>query len=286
MTSAEQVKSVVEPVVRAAGCDLEDVDVRAAGRRQLVRVLVDADGGISLERVSEVSRAVSAAMDAADARLGFGAYVLEVSSPGVDRPLTLPRHFRRAVGRLVAVTTTDGDQFTGRIIGCDGEAVTFETGSGDVVVIVADIKSAKVQVEFNPRGPARAGSSGNARGQSVGGQTDGAADDADDEGDDEDEFDEADDFADDADSEGDFEDELDEDDAADGEADADGLDADDAEDAFDDNADADGHDADDDAHAVGDADFVDQAVVSDNAAATDESDTPASTNPDSNAKES
>ncbi|MBU6213512.1 MAG: ribosome maturation factor RimP [Actinomycetales bacterium] len=157
MTSAEQVKSVVEPVVRAAGCDLEDVDVRAAGRRQLVRVLVDADGGISLERVSEVSRAVSAAMDAADARLGFGAYVLEVSSPGVDRPLTLPRHFRRAVGRLAAVTTTDAGQFTGRIVVCDGDTVTFETDAGDLVVNVADIRSAKVQVEFNPRGPARTG---------------------------------------------------------------------------------------------------------------------------------
>ena len=165
MTSAEQVKAVVEPVVRAAGCDLEDVDVRAAGRRQLVRVLVDADGGISLERVSEVSRAVSAAMDAADARLGFGAYVLEVSSPGVDRPLTLPRHFRRAVGRLVAVTTTAGEQFTGRVVGCDGEAVTFETSSGDVVVVVADIKAAKVQVEFNPRGPSRAGADSAAAGK-------------------------------------------------------------------------------------------------------------------------
>ena len=149
MTSAAQVHEVIEPAVRGAGCDLEDVEVRAAGRRQLVRVLIDADGGITLDQVAEVSRAVSEALDAADARLGFGAYVLEVSSPGVDRPLTLPRHFRRAHGRLLVVNLKDGKAVTGRVVDYDDSGVTLESKSSETVVAFADIANAKVQVEFN-----------------------------------------------------------------------------------------------------------------------------------------
>ena len=149
MTSVAQVQEVIEPAVRAAGCDLEDVEVRAAGRRQLVRVLIDADGGITLDQVAEVSRAVSVALDEADARLGFGAYVLEVSSPGVDRPLTLPRHFRRAHGRLLNVTRTDGQIVTGRVVDYTDDAISLQTSAGEVELSFADIASAKVQVEFN-----------------------------------------------------------------------------------------------------------------------------------------
>ncbi|NBO46535.1 MAG: ribosome maturation factor RimP [Actinobacteria bacterium] len=149
MTSAAQVHDVIEPAVRAAGCDLEDVEVRAAGRRQLVRVLIDADGGISLDQVAEVSRAVSVALDEADARLGFGAYVLEVSSPGVDRPLTLPRHFRRAHGRLITANRKDGQSVTGRVVDYDDTTVTLETKGGEVTLSYTDISSAQVQVEFN-----------------------------------------------------------------------------------------------------------------------------------------
>src|SRR3954454_13188105 len=102
----EQLLQLLGPVVAEAGYDLEDVTVTSAGRRSLVRVTVDADGGIDLDAVAVVSRIVSDALDA-DAenpkspRALAGAYVLEVSSPGVDRPLTEPRHWRRAVGRLV-----------------------------------------------------------------------------------------------------------------------------------------------------------------------------------------
>lgn len=184
MSSPEQVTAVVEPVVMAAGCDLEAVEVRAAGRRQLVRVLIDADGGVSLEKVSELSRAVSAAMDAADSRLGFGAYVLEVSSPGVDRPLTRARHFRRAIGRLVSVATKSGEQFAGRIVSCDADAVTFEGEFGERTIDVAGIATAKVQVEFNPRGPARAAAGA---GLTSGGTSDKSGDGADASDDSEDE---------------------------------------------------------------------------------------------------
>ncbi len=92
---------MVEPVVGAAGYDLEDLTVSRAGRRHVVRVLVDGDGGLDLDAVADVSRAVSARSTPPRRRGGeivAGEYQLEVSSPGVDRPLTLPRHWRRNVG--------------------------------------------------------------------------------------------------------------------------------------------------------------------------------------------
>ena len=92
---------VLEPVVRAAGMDLESVRVSPAGRRRLLRLVVDADGGVGLDAIAEVSREVSARLDASGV-MGEVPYTLEVSSPGVDRPLTEPRHWRRAQGRLVS----------------------------------------------------------------------------------------------------------------------------------------------------------------------------------------
>src|ERR1700709_715090 len=91
---------LLTPGVLASGADLEDVPVSRAGSRSLVRVIIDRDGGLDLDAVAEVSHAVSAALDA-DEDVMPGAFVLEVSTPGVDRPLTHPRHWRRARGRLV-----------------------------------------------------------------------------------------------------------------------------------------------------------------------------------------
>src|SRR5499427_4373560 len=108
--SAELVR-VLEPVIRSAGMDLESVRVSPAGRRRLLKLVVDADGGVGLDAIAEVSREASARLDASGA-MGEVPYTLEVSSPGVDRPLTEPRHWRRARGRLVsaplAVAGEDG----------------------------------------------------------------------------------------------------------------------------------------------------------------------------------
>ena len=102
---AQHLASLLEPAVRALGMDLEGVRVTSAGRRRLLRVVVDADGGVSLDDIEQASRALSAVLDKA-AAMGDAPYTLEVSSPGVDRPLTEPRHWRRAVGRLVTVPLT------------------------------------------------------------------------------------------------------------------------------------------------------------------------------------
>ncbi|MGN9809635.1 ribosome maturation factor RimP [Micromonospora sp. BQ11] len=150
-----RLREVIEPVVVAAGYDLEDLSVSRAGRRHVVRVIVDADGGVNLDAVADVSRAVSAALDEAEEAGGdivAGEYQLEVSSPGVDRPLTLPRHWRRNVGRLVKVTARaaqGGDrQVTGRILAADDERVTLETEGGQADFTHSALGPGRVQVEF------------------------------------------------------------------------------------------------------------------------------------------
>lgn len=148
----EQLLRLLEPLVTDAGYDLEDVTVSPAGRRKLVRVTVDADGGIDLDAVADVSRIVAGALDedpAADAVLA-GPYVLEVSSPGVDRPLTEPRHWRRAVGRLVTATAREGErEVTGRVVEVGDDAVALDVDGERQSLRFADLGRARVQVEFN-----------------------------------------------------------------------------------------------------------------------------------------
>jgi ribosome maturation factor RimP len=144
---------LLRPVVAEAGYDLEDVAVTAAGRRSLVRVTVDADGGIDLDAVAVVSRLVSDALDAdantpGSPRALANSYVLEVSSPGVDRPLTEPRHWRRATGRLVRVEV-DGRQLSGRIGSVDDSGVTLDVDGAERRFEFAQLGRGKVQVEFN-----------------------------------------------------------------------------------------------------------------------------------------
>jgi ribosome maturation factor RimP len=146
--SRQKVRAAVEPVVTAAGYDLEDLTVSAAGRRSVVRVIVDRDGGVDLDAVAEVSRVVSEALDTSDAT-GEAAYTLEVTSPGVDRPLTEPRHWRRNAGRLVQASTSDGGGVTGRIVTADDAVVVLDV-DGDERRLAYDVLGAgKVQVEFS-----------------------------------------------------------------------------------------------------------------------------------------
>jgi ribosome maturation factor RimP len=146
-----RIVALVEPVVNAAGYDLEEVTVNQAGRRTVVRVVVDADGGITLDDIAAVSRAVSAALDGTDAAggssFGTGPYTLEVTSPGVDRPLTEPRHWRRNVGRLVTVRV-ESRSMTARITGVDDRGVHLTDDRGVHSVAYSELGPGKVQVEF------------------------------------------------------------------------------------------------------------------------------------------
>lgn len=142
-------RALVEPAVTSLGCDLEDLSARMAGRRRLITVLIDRDGGVDLDTVAEVSRVVGEVLDAPDAdELIKGAYVLEVSSPGVDRPLTLPRHWRRNVGRLVAITFNDGSNATGRITAANESSAAVDVNGKNLDVSFAQVAKALVQVEF------------------------------------------------------------------------------------------------------------------------------------------
>ncbi|MER5648397.1 MULTISPECIES: ribosome maturation factor RimP [unclassified Streptosporangium] len=146
-TSRDRLIELLEPVVGAEGLDLEDVTVTPAGKRRLLRVVVDRDGGVSLDDVAEVSHAVSATLDA-DEAMGATPYVLEVSSPGVDRPLTEPRHWRRAVKRLVKADLRDGSAVEGRIVATDETGVELDVDGAPRRIDYEDLTRGRVQVEF------------------------------------------------------------------------------------------------------------------------------------------
>lgn len=148
---------LLEPVVRATGYDLEDLEVGVAGRRTVVRVFIDRDGGFTLDDVADVSRALSAALD--DDDVVPGAYVLEVSSPGVDRPLTEPRHWRRNVGRLVRVRLSD-DEVIGRILESTDAAARLDVAGVEQIVNFADVMRAQVQIEARRATPPAAAGAG------------------------------------------------------------------------------------------------------------------------------
>ena len=144
----QKLRSLLEPVVRRAGAELEDLTEQRAGSRRLIRVVVDRDGGVSSDLITEVSRAVSAALDDW-AALGEAPYVLEVTSPGVDRPLTEPRHWRRARGRLVKVVLKEGGEVVGRVLASDEEEVILQVAESERTLPYGEIARARMQVEFN-----------------------------------------------------------------------------------------------------------------------------------------
>jgi ribosome maturation factor RimP len=144
----DTLQRTLSPVVTARGFDLEEVVVTPAGKRRMLRVVVDKDGGVDLDDIANVSSAVSATLDESDA-MGAVPYVLEVTSPGVDRPLTLPRHWRRAADRLVRVGIAGVGDRTGRVLSADDDGVLLDIDGAEQQVAWADLGSGHVQIEFN-----------------------------------------------------------------------------------------------------------------------------------------
>lgn len=147
---AQRVREVVHPAVMAAGLVVEDVSVTSAGRRSVVRVVVDLDddaiGGLDSDTLGAVSRSVSAAMDRDDPIRG--AYVLEVSTPGTDRPLTELRHFRRARTRPVRLVMRDGSVVAGRLLEAEASRLVMSTGATTVDIDMNDVLRGVVEVEL------------------------------------------------------------------------------------------------------------------------------------------
>lgn len=149
MALKEQISELVTPAVVGAGFYLEDVEILNAGGSRVITCIVDGDIPLNLDQVTVVTKAISALLDEA-AFLDETAFTLEVTSPGVERPLTLPRHWRKNHDRLIKIVLTNGEVVEGRIAASDEVSVTV-TGKKEeaVVVAFADIKRATVEIEFN-----------------------------------------------------------------------------------------------------------------------------------------
>lgn len=142
-----RLEQVLHQPLAASGVDLEAVEVQSVGKSRVLRVAVDKDGGVSLDDIADVTREVSGVLDESDV-MGAAPYTLEVGSPGVDRPLTHPRHWRRNHDRLVKVTIADGSTFTGRVVGNDEQQARLDVSGRERVVDLDDVRKARVQIEF------------------------------------------------------------------------------------------------------------------------------------------
>ncbi|MFD3545132.1 ribosome maturation factor RimP [Streptomyces sp. NPDC058655] len=158
-TQSDRLRALLEPLVAAKGLDLEDIELSKAGKRRMLRIIVDSDEGVELDACAELSREISDQLDESDA-MGDDEYVLEVSSPGADRPLTEHRHYVRAIGRLVKFQLSgEGEKGAGelvaRILDVDDEGLDLEVpgvkGRKATARRIAftDIAKARVEIEFN-----------------------------------------------------------------------------------------------------------------------------------------
>ena len=152
MSTREQILQILEPIASNMGLDLEDVEIKSAGKHSIVQVSIDKDGGINLDEVAQISNQISEALDAKDV-LGEKPYTLEVGSPGIDRALTLPRHWTKNLTRIVKVVLNDETEVSGRLTEFDeNRAILIENIKGRMKtheVSFADIKRANVEIEFN-----------------------------------------------------------------------------------------------------------------------------------------
>jgi ribosome maturation factor RimP len=152
MAIKDQISELITPVLQEAGYFLEDVNIVSPGNHRIVTVIVDGETALNLDQVTVASKLVSELMDEAPF-MGETPFTLEVTSPGIDRPLTLPRHFAKNVTRLLKVTQNDGAVITGRITSNTDHDVTLsiveKKETKEVVVALADIKRAVVEIEFN-----------------------------------------------------------------------------------------------------------------------------------------
>lgn len=154
---AEACEAVVKACVTELGFDLEAVELSSGGKRRVLRVAIDADGGVGIDEITTATRALSDVLDADDAVMGPAPYTLEVTSRGVDRPLTEPRHWRRNSGRVVRVRLIEGTASErrlkssvteGRIGPSDGSGADLITKAGTRRIDYADIESAVIQAEL------------------------------------------------------------------------------------------------------------------------------------------
>ncbi|MGP8298770.1 ribosome maturation factor RimP [Streptomyces inhibens] len=159
-TQSERLRGLLEPLVAARDLDLEEIEVTPAGKRRVLRIVVDSDEGVQLDECAELSREASQVLDDSDA-MGGAPYTLEVTSPGADRPLTELRHYRRAVGRLIKAQLHEGGELVARIIAVDDAGLDLEVPGvkgrkpSARRVLFDEIAKARVELEFNRKSDKR-----------------------------------------------------------------------------------------------------------------------------------
>lgn len=152
MALTTQITELITPAVTAQGFFLEEVQLVSPGKHRIVTCIVDGEVALNLDQVTSISRAISELLDESPI-MGETPFTLEVTSPGIDRPLTKPRHFAKNNDRLLKITKLNGDVITGRILSNTDSDVTLtietKKESSEVVVALSDIKRAVVEIEFN-----------------------------------------------------------------------------------------------------------------------------------------
>ena len=152
MALKDQISELVTPAVSDLGFYLEDVHIATPGSHRIVTCIVDGDASLNLDQVTTVSRVISELLDEA-AFMGETPFTLEVTSPGVDRPLTQPRHFAKNIDRLLKIVKLDGSEVTGRILSNTDHdvtlTVTVKKETLEQTVSLNEIKRAVVEIEFN-----------------------------------------------------------------------------------------------------------------------------------------
>ena len=142
-----RLEQLAEQCVTALGLDLEAVELSPSGRRRVLRIAVDADGGVPIDSIAEATRELSKALDASEA-MGSQPYTLEVTSRGVERPLTLPRHWRRNLGRLVIADLADGSRVKGRIEATDESGADLAVDDAPRRLLFDDVATARIEPEL------------------------------------------------------------------------------------------------------------------------------------------
>ena len=154
MSLVQTIQEALTPALESAGFFLEEVQVTSAGNRRIVTCIVDGEKGLNLDEVTSASREIAALLEEAPF-MGETAFTLEVTSPGVDRPLTLPRHWKKNVTRLVRIVLLNGEVVTGRITGSADSSVNLVAEgkvAKEINVQFNDVKRAVVEIEFNRKG--------------------------------------------------------------------------------------------------------------------------------------
>ena len=139
----EEISAAIRPIIEATGNYLEELSITSAGKVKILTVIIDSDTHLNLDQVTAVTKEISEVIEALEG-FGDGAFTLEVTSPGLDRPLTKPRHWRKNLDRLVKIIMTSGQEVTGRI----GEATETTVLVDSQKVSYEDIKRAVLEVEF------------------------------------------------------------------------------------------------------------------------------------------